>query len=366
MANIFGAPKAGGPSGLDQTRSVPTGDTIGSYTSYLDAQKAVDYLADQQFPVQMVSIVGNELKMVERVTGRLSYPRVALSGALSGMWFGLFVGVMLSFFSPTGGYFSILTSVLMGAAFFMLFGIVTYAAQRGKRDFTSTSQVVATSYDVIVATEVSHDARRLLQQLPMTPSDAAAQHGAYPQYQNQPYQQPGQQNPPYQQPGQQNPPYQQPGQGPARPSGWADPYGQQPPTQQQPQDQAQQPGYGQQQGQWQPPQGQQPGQQYGQQPGQQPQGGAPDGGAQQQAPAPVRATTYPDLPDGRPQYGVRVQASDPGADQSAQQQAPTRQQGANHADASQPGSTQPGTDQQGSSQPNADQTDADREKEHRQ
>ena len=85
---------------MTKSRAVPTGDTVGSYTSYLDAQKAVDYLADQQFPVQMVSIVGNELKMVERVTGRLSYPRVALSGALSGMWFGLFVGVMLSFFAP--------------------------------------------------------------------------------------------------------------------------------------------------------------------------------------------------------------------------------------------------------------------------
>ncbi|MFN3924390.1 MAG: general stress protein, partial [Pseudarthrobacter sp.] len=161
MANIFGAPKAGGPGGMDEARAVPTGDTVGSYTSYLDAQKAVDYLADQQFPVHMVSIVGNELKMVERVTGRLSYPRVALSGALSGMWFGLFVGVMLSFFAPSPGYFSILTSVLMGAAFFMLFGIVTYAMQRGKRDFTSTNQVVATSYDVVVSPEAAHEARRL-------------------------------------------------------------------------------------------------------------------------------------------------------------------------------------------------------------
>ncbi len=99
MSNIFGAPRAGAPNGPDEARSVPKGDTVGSYNSYLDAQKAVDYLADQQFPVQMVSIVGNDLKMVERVTGRLTYPRVALSGALSGMWFGLFVGVMLSFFS---------------------------------------------------------------------------------------------------------------------------------------------------------------------------------------------------------------------------------------------------------------------------
>jgi hypothetical protein len=269
MSNIFGAPRAGGPNAADEARTVPTGDTVGSYTSYLDAQKAVDYLADQQFPVQMVSIVGNELKMVERVTGRLSYPRVALSGALSGMWFGLFVGVLLSFFAPSPGYFSILTSVLMGAAFFMLFGIVTYAMQRGKRDFTSTSQVVATSYDVVVSVEAAHEARRLLQQLPMTRTDAAAGQ-AYTQrdYQNQPYNQPGQQQ----------------GQGPVRPSGWTDPYGQQGPGTR---------------GQGEPAAAQ---------PGQQPEG------AVQQAAAPVTGVRYPDLPDGRPQYGVRVSTSPaPGA-----------------------------------------------------
>ncbi|WP_411373800.1 general stress protein [Arthrobacter sp. MPF02] len=269
MANIFGAPRAGGPNGMDGSRAVPTGDTVGSYTSYLDAQKAVDYLADQQFPVQMVSIVGNELKMVERVTGRLSYPRVALSGALSGMWFGLFVGVLLSFFAPSPGYFSIMTSVLMGAAFFMLFGIVTYAMQRGKRDFTSTSQVVATTYDVIVSPEAAHEARRLLQQLPMTRSDAAAGNGPYTQrdYYNQPYQQ--------------NHPYQQPGQGPSRPSGWTDPYGQSS-------------GSSVQDGNYAAGGGQQGGQDY-------------DAGTSgQQAPAPARSVRYPDLPDGRPQYGVRL------------------------------------------------------------
>lgn len=274
MSNLFGAPRAGAPNGPDDARAVPTGDTVGSYTSYLDAQKAVDYLADQQFPVQMVSIVGNELKMVERVTGRLSYPRVALSGALSGMWFGLFVGVMLSFFAPSPGYFSIMTSVLMGAAFFMLFGIVTYAMQRGKRDFTSTSQVVATNYDVIVAPEAAHEARRLLQQLPMSRSDAASGHGPYTQndYYNQPYQQ--------QHPQQQ---------GPARPAGWNDPYGQRPadPSHEGPEHGA----------------SAQDGQAYPHDAGQQ-QGNQQYGGGQQQQP--VRSVRYPDLPDGRPQYGVRV------------------------------------------------------------
>lgn len=277
MSNIFGGPKAGVPNGSDESRTVPTGDTVGRYTSYLDAQKAVDYLADQQFPVHMVSIVGNDLKMVERVTGRLSYPRVALSGALSGMWFGLFVGVMLSFFTPAGGTFSIISSVLMGAAFFMLFGIVTYAAQRGKRDFTSTSQVVATNYDVVVSFEAAHEARRLLQQLPMSPSDASG--GARPaQYQQRDYQ-----SQPYQQPGQQGP-------APQRPAGWNDPYGQRQDS---------------------PPQGA---------PAEgTPVHGAPVQGASVQGepaqagePQPQRpaAVRYPDLPDGRPQYGVRV--TDPG------------------------------------------------------
>lgn len=260
MANIFGAPKA-----TEESRSVPKGDTVGSYTSYLDAQKAVDYLADQQFPVQHVSIVGNDLKMVERVTGRLSYPRVALSGALSGMWFGLFVGVMLSFFTPAGGPFSIVTSVLMGAAFFMLFGIVTYAAQRGKRDFTSTSQVVATNYDVIVALEASHEARRLLHQLPMNPSEAAF--GRPPQA----FTPLDHRNPPVQPGGPQGP-------APERPASWQDPYGQRGPE-------------------------------TGEGTARQGTAGEP---AQPVADAPAEPVTpragvrYPDLPDGRPQYGVRV------------------------------------------------------------
>jgi hypothetical protein len=277
MSNIFGAPKAGAPTGPDEARTVPKGDTVGSYTSYLDAQKAVDYLADQQFPVQMVSIVGNDLKMVERVTGRLSYPRVALSGALSGMWFGLFVGVMLSFFSPTGGYFSIITSVLMGAAFFMLFGIVTYAMQRGKRDFTSTSQVVATSYDVVVSFEAANEARRLLHQLPMTQREAAAPSGyAQQDYQHQPYQQPGQP--------------------PQRPAGWTDPYGQRS------QDAGATPA---------PPA----------EPSRQPEADEPAEAAPQGEQGPDRpaAVRYPDLPDGRPQYGIRVTPKhDSGQDGSRQ------------------------------------------------
>ena len=327
MANIFGAPKAA-PNGSDESKTVPTGDTVGSYTSYLDAQKAVDYLADQQFPVHLVSIVGNDLKMVERVTGRLSYPRVALSGALSGMWFGLFVGVMLSFFTPGGGTFSIISSVLMGAAFFMLFGIVTYAMQRGKRDFTSTSQVVATNYDVVVAFEAAQEARRLLQQLPMTPSDATPGTRPAPHTQHDYQNQQDYQNQPYQQPGRHQGPPQ--GQAPQRPAGWNDPYGQRS------QDASEHHGAGQHAQGGQP---QDPHQQYGagqhaqggqQYDGEQPNGDGQQYGATQQSqnaeggPAagqrPASAVRYPDLPDGRPQYGVRVDPNQADQGRDGQQQ----------------------------------------------
>ena len=50
----------------------PKGWPIGSYPTYAEAQRAVDYLSDQQFPVQQVTIVGVDLMQVERVTGRLT------------------------------------------------------------------------------------------------------------------------------------------------------------------------------------------------------------------------------------------------------------------------------------------------------
>ena len=291
MSNIFGAPRAGAPNGPDEARSVPKGDTVGSYNSYLDAQKAVDYLADQQFPVQMVSIVGNDLKMVERVTGRLTYPRVALSGALSGMWFGLFVGIMLSFFATTPGYFSIVTSVLMGAAFFMLFGIVTYAMQRGKRDFTSTSQVVATNYDVVVSFEAANEARRLLHQLPMT------QLTPRPPQERPPTPSATTSTSPYQPgPGQGSDQPGQPGQAPQRPAGWNDPYGQRAPE---PASAARYAAA------WwtaaRQPAGRRPAGRAPPRPA-----GSTDTAAETEEVAKPSGFSYPDLPDGRPQYGVRV------------------------------------------------------------
>ena len=145
--------------------TLPQGEMVASYDAYLSAQRAVDHLADKQFPVQLVTIVGTDLRMVERVTGRLSYPRVALAGFASGAWFGLFVGLLLSMFSSNGSTSTIFAAILIGGAFGLLFSVITYSFTGGKRDFTSTSQIVATQYAVLCAREQANKARALLQEI---------------------------------------------------------------------------------------------------------------------------------------------------------------------------------------------------------
>ena len=142
--------------------------SLGVFDRYEDAQRAVDYLSDQEFPVQNVMIVGTELRQVERVTGRLTYARAALAGAASGAWMGLFVGILLSLFSNGSNAFAaVVTGILIGVVFGMTMGLATYAATGGRRDFTSVTQVVATRYEVLVEHKLLLRAQELLQHMPM-------------------------------------------------------------------------------------------------------------------------------------------------------------------------------------------------------
>lgn len=141
---------------------LPEGRVIASFTRYADAQRAVDHLSDEELEVSALSIVGHDLATLEKVTGRLTYPRVALMSAGQGAFFGLFFGVILSLFGG-GGPLAILLTVALGAAFWMLLGVISYAAQRGRRDFTSMSTIVATRYDVLARPDVADQAARMLQ-----------------------------------------------------------------------------------------------------------------------------------------------------------------------------------------------------------
>ena len=148
----------------EQYSDIPRGQVVGTYDTYVEAQRAVDFLADEQFPVQHVSIVGSDLKMVENVLGRLTRGRAAMAGAASGAWFGLFVGVLLSLFASknTNGFGLVIAALLYGAVFGAIFGFVGHALSGGKRDFTSRSKIVASSYDVHCTWAEADKAREVL------------------------------------------------------------------------------------------------------------------------------------------------------------------------------------------------------------
>jgi hypothetical protein len=142
--------------------TLPRGEVIATYETYPEAQQAVDVLARADFPVAKLSIVGSDLKSVERVTGKLSWGRVSIAGAASGAWFGIFIGLLLVIFNPATSYAFVIAAVLIGAGFGMLFGVVSYALNRRRRDYTSVAQVIATTYSVLVDPELVNRARNLI------------------------------------------------------------------------------------------------------------------------------------------------------------------------------------------------------------
>ncbi|MFN8102013.1 MAG: general stress protein [Mycobacterium sp.] len=151
----------GGPIGLP---TPPKGWPIGSYPTYAEAQKAVDYLSDQQFPVQQVTIVGVDLMQVERVTGRLTWPKVLGGGILTGAWLGIFVGLVLGLLGGNQAA-ALLTGLIAGIIFGLITSAIPYAMARGTRDFSSTMQLVAGRYDVLCDPQNAERARDMLSRL---------------------------------------------------------------------------------------------------------------------------------------------------------------------------------------------------------
>lgn len=153
-------------SPLPNTPEPPPGVQVGTYQNYAAAQRAVDHLSDNEFPVQHVSIVGTDLKLVERVTGRLTQGKAISAGAAAGAWWGLFIGILFGLFGPSGTLIiAVISSVVVGLVFGTVFGWISYRVTGGQRDFTSRTQVVAGQYAVLCAVAESDRARELLAQL---------------------------------------------------------------------------------------------------------------------------------------------------------------------------------------------------------
>jgi hypothetical protein len=139
-------------------------EPIATYPTYEEAQKTVDYLSDQGFPVAGTLIVGAGLRLVERVVGRMTYLRAAGAGAAAGAWFGLLIGLFLGIFSvnPMSLAALVLWGLVWGLIAGAVFGLISHALTGGRRDFVSTTDLVADEYEVFVESEHVMSARQLL------------------------------------------------------------------------------------------------------------------------------------------------------------------------------------------------------------
>ncbi|MDY6998478.1 MAG: general stress protein [Actinomycetota bacterium] len=143
-----------------------SGQLIASFDRYDDAQALVDRMSDDGFPVEHLRIVGDGVRTVEHVTGRMTNGKAALGGAATGAWLGLFVGLLFLLFAVGPLWLWIwvlLIPVLIGALWGAALGFAAHWSTRGTRDFSSVRTLAARRYDVYVSDEQAADARRYVE-----------------------------------------------------------------------------------------------------------------------------------------------------------------------------------------------------------
>ena len=106
--------------------------------------------------------MGQGLRSIERVTGRLGYATAARSGAINGVLLGLLFSAILVIGSPSVPIQAFVGVLFVGIAIGMLLSIVTYSFVRRRRDFASVMQVIADRYEVTVANDSIQRARQVL------------------------------------------------------------------------------------------------------------------------------------------------------------------------------------------------------------
>lgn len=139
-----------------------TGEIVASMRDYESAQKTVSKLIAGEVPARDIAIVGQSVRTVERVTGKLGYAAAARSGAINGVLIGLFLSAILVLGNPEVPIQLFVGFVFIGVAVGMLLSLVTYAIVRRRRDFASVTQFAADHYEVTVQAASLSKARQVL------------------------------------------------------------------------------------------------------------------------------------------------------------------------------------------------------------
>jgi hypothetical protein len=142
--------------------STETGEIVASTRDYESAQKTVSKLIAGEVPARDIAIVGQSVRTIERVTGKLGYAAAARSGAINGVLLGLFLSAILVLGNPEVPIQLFVGFVFIGVALGMLLSLISYAIVRRRRDFASVTQFAADHYEVTVLAASLSKARQAL------------------------------------------------------------------------------------------------------------------------------------------------------------------------------------------------------------
>lgn len=138
------------------------GEMVASTRDYEVAQKTVSKLIAGDIPAREIAIVGQGVRTVERVTGRLGYAAAARSGAINGVLIGLVLSAIMLFGNPDAPISLFLGFILVGVALGMIMSLITYSIVRRRRDFASMTQMLADHYEVRVQAASLAKARQVM------------------------------------------------------------------------------------------------------------------------------------------------------------------------------------------------------------
>lgn len=151
---------------------------MATFTDRKELNRAVDFLASQKFPVHTLYVVGHDVKQVDYITGRATYPRAALSGAIQGIFLGLLVGFFNSIITDTQALTNVMGIMPLTVAFSVIYSVFVASRAKGK-GLKMRSQMIPTRLDLMAVPQTAQAARHLLrvtvvpQPLPGHPQQAA-------------------------------------------------------------------------------------------------------------------------------------------------------------------------------------------------
>ncbi|OKL49778.1 hypothetical protein BSR29_02185 [Boudabousia liubingyangii] len=144
----------------------PTGRTVANFETSEQAHEALRKLSEAGFNQDQIATVGTDLKLIEQVTGKVTFARILFSGLMQGLWFGVMIGLMYFVVSEHATWQAASMAASIGLVGGLVLGLTAYFMRpdlRGK--VTTQSHVVASSYDILVKAE-SDRARELLKDMP--------------------------------------------------------------------------------------------------------------------------------------------------------------------------------------------------------